>query len=406
MSGDGLFKIDHVSPLYESEALLPTGAPANWDSSFLNLVVLGRSELEPRFFLEKVKEIEKKLGRIHKEHWAPRSIDIDILFWNEVKINSTDLTIPHSQISKRPFVVLPLNDLIPNFQEDLKSLAKRWKREAPLNTKRFKIPSVKLFGIINVTPDSFSDGGDRFETDKAVSKIHGLIEGGCEVVDIGAESTRPGAQLLSANEEWSRLEPLLKKASSLFPNLQISIDTRNPEVAKKALKHGVRYINDVSAFSNSNSLDHLKDAKCDLIFMHHLDIPPLPQHVLEQNCDPVETLLNWAQEKIRHFEKQGIVKDRLIFDPGIGFGKSPQHCFEIVSRMGEFRSLGLRTLVGHSRKSFIKQLRQSEPQDRDFETALLTCDLANSGVDYLRVHNGEANLRAINYAAGRNGVFI
>ena len=242
---------------------------------------------------------------------------------------------------------------------------------------------TQIVAIINVTPDSFSDGGANFSADKAVAAIGQAFADGADVVDIGAESTRPEATPINHEEEWARLEPVLKKYHT---GGIISVDTRHAETARKALALGVDWINDVSGFQDNEMIAAVKSSDCKLVVMHSLSVPADKSIVLPENIDVVDELIEWAKNRFTLLEKAGIQKDRLIFDPGIGFGKTPQQSQDILNRIEEFKVLGVPLFIGHSRKSFLMMEAKSNAE-KDTATLAISRKLTANGVDYIRVHN-------------------
>ncbi len=238
---------------------------------------------------------------------------------------------------------------------------------------------MKLVAIINVTPDSFSDG----EEGSIEQRIAQAIVGGASVIDIGAESTRPSATLITPEEEWSRLLPILR-ATSNERRTTLSIDTRHPETFQKAIHYGAKWFNDVSGFTNLASLALAKECGCDIVLMHSLTVPADTKITFPEGTDVVREVYHWAEKRIAEI---GINKERIIFDPGIGFGKTAAQSWDIINNIKVFKSLGVRIMVGHSRKSFLG----GEMAERDAATAKITRKLAENGVDYARVHNIAAN---------------
>jgi 2-amino-4-hydroxy-6-hydroxymethyldihydropteridine diphosphokinase/dihydropteroate synthase len=405
-------KVLEVSPLYESDALLPEGAPSGWDLPFLNLVLVCETDLGPLLLLEKLKEIEKQLGRNLRGRWAPREIDIDILLMESGTFTSESLKIPHPGLYERPFVLLPLRDLVPEWKlplpqtsrkDELRTISVReyvqkWRSKLPgpipFNTRRSTEHLAQLVGIVNLTPDSFSDGGLFFNSGPAIRHCSDLVQSGVGILDLGAESTRPGAEPVSPEEEWARLRPVLE---SLGNPVTLSIDTRNPKIAYDSLRLGANWINDVSGFQNPEMIEAVIESKADLVFMHSLTVPASRTELLPSRADPIQELLDWAQTRISELEFKGISKKRLIFDPGIGFGKTLEQTWEILRNLRKFHSLGVRILVGHSRKSFFNSLVPTPipAHERDLETAILSAELARSGADYLRIHHPESQTRSL-----------
>jgi dihydropteroate synthase len=255
-------------------------------------------------------------------------------------------------------------------------------------------------GIINVTPDSFSDGGKFDDAESAVRQAQFLAASGASVLDLGAESTRPGATPISPEVEWKRLQPALEAILDWRKTLgdeapRISVDTRHAEVARQALHSGADWINDVSGLTDPEMIAAVRDSDADLVFMHSLTVPPRKDVLLPADVNPVNHLLRWAEEKIARLESQGIDSQRLIFDPGIGFGTTPEQAFSLLRDIRRFHALGVRLLVGHSRKGFIAHAMTDSSLERDIETTALSQHLARSGVHYIRVHDVAMNARAL-----------
>lgn len=248
---------------------------------------------------------------------------------------------------------------------------------------------AELVAIINVTPDSFSDGGAALRPEHALTQVRRSFAEGAAVVDIGAQSTRPGARWISASEEWNRLAPVLDEAVAIARQChgRISVDTFHPEVAAKALEAGVDWINDVTGFENPEMVAVVRGSACSLVVMHALGVPPNPALTLDSRADVVSLLLHYFQNRLHSLLEAGIEQRRLIFDPGIGFGKSPMQSLSVLLRMHELTRPNIPLLVGHSRKSFLKLFSAAEPEDRDDLTLAFSSLLATQSVRYLRVHN-------------------
>ncbi len=405
-----------LSRIYESPALTPSGAPAAWDLPYLNCVLSGETTLEPGDLLRHVQEIEISLGRRGHERWAPRVIDIDILWWAGNEVRSAGLTIPHPEILKRPFVLEPLRDLIPRTildGETIEAHASRVAARASVGKallpavhspeSDFEVTCPTLMGILNVTPDSFSDGARFMEPEVALGHARRLVDEGAGIIDLGAESTRPDGGAVDPTSEWARVGPVLRgllelqdELRSLGPRgpFQISIDSRNPSTVRSALEIGVDILNDVTGFRHPEMLELAKDTDIPLVFMHSLSIPVVKGESIPQDQDAVEFLIAWAQERLGEFERRGIARHRLIFDPGIGFGKTVGQNWHILEHVERFHDLGIPLLVGHSRKSFLEAVTDKPSAERDAETLVISKALAAQGVEILRVHDvrGHATL--------------
>lgn len=243
-----------------------------------------------------------------------------------------------------------------------------------------------LMGIVNVTPDSFS--GDGMFADAAVRHAERLVIGGADIIDIGAESTRPWAEKLSADEEWARLDPVLSAivAQRWRMRARLSVDTRHAQTAARALEFGVEMINDVGGLSDLDMLAILSAHECDIVVMNALDVPADQNKTLPVQCDVVAEILRWKQIVTQRAAAHGIAPQRLIYDPGIGFGKTPQQSLVLILSAVRLRESGGRWLYGHSRKSFMKLLSEADSAARDDITLAFSAQLAHCGVDYLRVH--------------------
>ena len=236
-----------------------------------------------------------------------------------------------------------------------------------------------------------------------------LISHGATILDIGAESTSPLAEPITQKIEWARLADGLKaileikKTSLIMP--KISVDTRHSKTAEKALLLGVDIINDVSGLDDPAMQKIVASAKSECIIMHHLQIPERRTHYLPRDEEPCLPVYFWGEQRIHELEKMGIARDKIIFDPGIGFGKMAEQSFSILQSIDIFKKLGVRLLVGHSRKSYLSLLTEKPPEERDIETSVISLYLANKKVDYLRVHNVEIASRVFK-VAGALGAFI
>lgn len=244
--------------------------------------------------------------------------------------------------------------------------------------------NTRLVAIVNVTPDSFSDGGKHVSPKDALKAVEQAIRDGADVIDIGAESTRPGATPLTAAEEWQRLQPVLENLPKT--GVAYSVDTYHPENATRALALGVDWINDVTGFASSDMISAVKGSGCSLVVMHSLGVPARKDATLPEGTNPVALIMEFARKRFSELQQAGINKNRLIFDPGIGFGKTASQSQHILKRAGEFKQLGVPLLIGHSRKSFLG-LPSASNEERDLATLEWSQQLIYAGVDYLRVHN-------------------
>lgn len=380
-----------VSPIYVTTALTPSQAPESWKLSYFNAVIEMEWSDSATSLLELLKKIERDLGRSFAERWAPRLIDLDLVLFGNQIIQQENLQIPHASMWDRFFVLGPFKHLAPSMIVPGKSQTVLARARALLDQQ------PQWMGILNLTPDSFSDGGTFNHVPTLQNKIDDYSNGFIGMIDLGAESTRPGAAFVSPVEEWQRLEQALlfsqrQKAERIFYP-RISIDTRHAQTAQWALHAGADWINDVSGANDAEMMSVIAQNSCDYVFMHSLSVPADPKRTLSDQCDPVLEIKDWALQKIGQLQDAGIHLDRLIFDPGLGFGKTPLQSLTIARRIHEFNDLPVRILVGHSRKSFLNLLNQKPAMDRDWESIGLSIQMGLKGVDILRVHEAQHHAR-------------
>jgi dihydropteroate synthase len=242
-----------------------------------------------------------------------------------------------------------------------------------------------IMGILNVTPDSFSDGGKYLSEDKAIDKALKMIDEGADIIDIGGESTRPGSEPVSTNDELSRTIPVIKKLKSLRNDITISIDTTKSEVAQLALDNGASIINDISGLTfDLNIIEAAKKYDAALIIMH---IKGNPKTMQENPFyeDVVSEVYDFLHEQSLLALNNGISK--IIIDPGIGFGKRAKDNFELISRLDDFKSLGYPILIGLSKKSFIGSALDLETNEIDFGTSVLETLSTVKSARIIRTHN-------------------
>jgi 2-amino-4-hydroxy-6-hydroxymethyldihydropteridine diphosphokinase / dihydropteroate synthase len=375
-----------VSPVVESPALLPDDAPADWNMPYLNLALEGDVSCEPRQLRAWIVDIQTRMGRGDASRWAPRPMDIDVLLWGDARIEEGGLRIPHADLHLRNFVLTPLVALEPRLTvpgldgKTVLDLSRELAHHIPL-----------WMGILNVTPDSFSDGGRFTDWARIEPHVDTMVAAGVNIIDVGAESTRPGAVPIDAHAEWSRLEPLLAPLVDRYRDDPlrplVSLDTYHPEVARRGLELGVDIINDVSGLVSPEMRELARSSGKDWIAMHHVSIPASRERTLPPDCDPVDTVERWLLEQMEAWDRAGLDLSRIVFDPGIGFGKDALQSLKLLSRSARFRRHGLRVLVGHSRKSFMKNFSALDVAEKDLTTVGASLNLCAQGVDIIRVHN-------------------
>ena len=260
-----------------------------------------------------------------------------------------------------------------------------------LNPKR----ETLVMGIVNVTPDSFSDGGKFFSPEVAISHASKLISQGADIIDIGGESTRPGAEQVSESEELKRVIPVIEKIRTDNPTILISIDTTKASVAKHAVEAGADIINDVSGLSFDNNMIGIVESFNIPVVIMHMKGNPQNMQLNPKYKDIVNEILDFFKMKIKIAIQSGINRSMIILDPGIGFGKTVEHNFELLSRLNEFNVLELPIMIGPSRKSFIGITLDLPPEDRVEGTAAAVSAGVMNGASIVRVHDVKSMKRVV-----------
>ena len=245
-----------------------------------------------------------------------------------------------------------------------------------------------LIGILNLTPDSFSDGGIYHTRTRALAHCVHLIADGADIIDVGAESTRPGAAPLSSAQEWERLEPLLAEIIDMAHTAKrrVSLDTYHPQNAKRAIDLNIDWINDVSGLTHPDMIALARSTTVPFVVMHHLGIPASKQTTLSEDQNPVTVVKDWITHTIARLKHAGINPDRLVFDPGIGFGKTATQSIKLIQQIEDLMACSVPLLVGHSRKSFLPVL-YPDMTSPDEATLAVSRQLVQKGVAFLRVHD-------------------
>lgn len=313
------------------------------------------------------------------------------------KIEATDVLLLGTvrQLGKLASKVLAQPFGLKKIGHDLKQLLADLE---PSKTRILKCRGMELklgertlvMGILNVTPDSFSDGGKFFDINDAITQAKRMVEEGVDILDIGAESTRPQHEVVSADDEWRRLEPVLKSLLE-HVSIPISIDTYKASVAAKALEAGAHIINDIWGLQKDPDMARVVgEYQAPVIVMHNQEGTTY-HHLMGD-------MLNFLRTSIELAEAHGLSGDQIMVDPGVGFGKTTEQNLEVMARLAEFRTLGHPVLLGTSRKSMIGKTLNL-PVDERLEGTLATSILGVvAGVDIIRVHDVQANCRAVQMA--------
>jgi dihydropteroate synthase len=290
-----------------------------------------------------------------------------------------------SRTSRKKISINKINKQVKSLKklikEDLEKIRSKNKNFSNLNF--LQIPNV--MGVLNLTPDSFSDGGKFNKGKKGLKHALEMFNSGANIIDIGGESTRPGSKAVSYKTEWKRIEKIIKLLSKKIP---ISLDTRKSEIIKKGIKHGVKIINDVSGLDyDSETINVLKKYKIPFVIQHSQGTPENMQNKPRYKNELLD-IYDFFEKKINFLKKVGIKHKNIIIDPGIGFGKNLKHNINLISNISIFHSLGFPILVGNSKKRFIKEIaKKNDTKDRVGGTVASSIYLMMQGVQILRIHD-------------------
>ncbi|GBF93970.1 hypothetical protein Rsub_06219 [Raphidocelis subcapitata] len=420
-------KVCRTSLLYETSPMHVTD-----QAPFINAALLATTDLPPLQLLYDLKQIEKATGRdlTTGQRWGPRPLDLDIIFYGPQTIDHEVLTIPHVRWTQRPFVQAPLFDLLQPadverghiIEEDpaasvlprLREAAALWEagggeaqvgqpglcRVLPIGQQIWELGSVShIMGILNLTPDSFSDGGAHPSVSAAVEAARAMVRAGAGIVDIGGQSTRPGSQRLSPEEELARIIPVLRalRQDSEMVHAPVSVDTYYSSVAAAAAAEGADLINDISGGAlDPEMLPTAARLGLPIVLMHMRGSPDTMFEPPNTEYDCVwRDVGRELAARAETAAAAGVPAFHMVLDPGLGFSKTQRQSAELLGKLAEMRKEGLPgvagrlpLLVGPSRKRFIGSITgRTEPSERDLGTAAACVVAAAQGGEIMRVHN-------------------
>ena len=298
-----------------------------------------------------------------------------------------------SRNSKKKISIYKINSLRKSLKRliklDLKKIRSKKKNFSNLNF--LKVPNI--MGVLNITPDSFSDGGKFNTSEKGLKHTLDMLNSGADIIDVGGESTRPGSKSVNKKIEWKRIEKIIQLIAKKVP---ISLDTRKSEIMKKGIKYGVKIINDVSGLEyDSDASNVLKKYKIPFVIQHSQGTPENMQKKPKYKNELLD-IYDFFEKKISLLRKIGIKHNNIIIDPGIGFGKILKHNINLISNISIFHSLGFPILVGNSRKRFIKEIAgKNDSKDRIGGTVASSIYLMTQGIQILRIHDVNELLQGI-----------
>ncbi|KAJ3205642.1 trifunctional dihydropteroate synthetase [Entophlyctis luteolus] len=400
-----------TSFLYETKPMYLEDQP-----NFLNAACKITTTLSPTGLLTKLKQIEDLAGRdFSAVRNGPRPLDIDILFFNNAEIKTEALEIPHKLLHEREFVLRPLCDISPNFAHPTRFRTVSQLLNLIINTEGYDSglnqmyqvtpfgkqiwaweTRTRIMGILNVTPDSFSDGGKYTGVLAAVKQTEKMISEGADIIDIGGQSTRPGADTVDESVEISRVIPVVEEIRRRFESVLVSVDTFRASVAKAAIDAGADFINDVTGGEfDPEMIKIMSQLKVPVCIMHMRGDPKSMQSLTTyENNDVVTEVRHVLANRVKKLIDQGVYRWNIIIDPGIGFAKTAEQNFTLLrdlNKLTESESPLARfpVLVGPSRKGFLKagSANTSDPKERVWATAAACTASVKGGAAIVRVHD-------------------
>ncbi len=304
---------------------------------------------------------------------------------NQIKEISFDQVEIITTRSKKKVLIKEIKNLPEELKKkvslDIKKIKSKKENFSNLNFKK----NPNILGVLNLTPDSFSDGGKFNSKKKSIKRGIDLFNSGADLIDVGGESTRPGSKAISQNQEWNRINRILKLLSKKVP---LSLDTRKSFIMEKGIKLGIKLINDISGLSyDPNTISILKKYKTPFVIQHTQGKPENMQNKPKYKNELLE-IYDFFENKIKLLRSKGINHDNIILDPGIGFGKNLKHNMNLIRNISLFHSLGFPILVGNSRKRFIKEIsKNNDSKSRIGGTMASSIYLMMQGVQILRIHD-------------------
>ncbi|MCJ1302827.1 trifunctional dihydropteroate synthetase [Hypocenomyce scalaris] len=404
-------KVVRTSSLYETAAMYVTN-----QQSFINGACQIQTSLDPIELLDELKDIEDSLGRKKTVEKGPRNIDLDILLFDTQMIEHPRLSIPHRLMMEREFVLRPLCDLIPNetipsldrgptFRTQLKSFSSSDTPLSPLTPLSPSLPSIQslspvrsttIMAVLNLTPDSFSDGGLHSVTASSLNNtLQSFVYAGATILDVGGQSTRPHAPQVCPAEELSRILPTIQhmRSNPTFSQTAISVDTYRASIVSAAVAAGADIVNDVSAGTlDPELLPTVAKLGCTVVLMHMRGTPETMNSLTDYPDGVIAGVGHELAARVRAAEEAGIRRWRIILDPGIGFAKTQAQNLELLRRLDDLREheglQGLPWLVGTSRKGFIGKITGvKDARERGWGTAAAVTAAVKGGADIIRVHD-------------------
>ena len=390
-----------------SRLYLTEPVPRSRQPWYANQVIAVATRLAPHDLLALLLDVEHEFGRERSERNAARTLDLDLIAYDDARLDTPDLILPHPRLQERAFVLAPLAEIAADWRHPITgaSAAAMLAGVDRSNVRALRTTPL-LMGVVNTTPDSFSDGGLFHHADAAIAHARQLIEEGADILDIGGESTRPGAAPVEPEEELARVLPVVRAvaAEAASRGRLISVDTRHARTMARVIEAGATMINDITALADPECRRVVAQAGVPVILMHMQGEPRTMQADPRYGDVVADVAAELAQARDRAVAS-GIAAQRIWLDPGLGFGKTLEHNLALLDATPALRRLGQPILVGASRKSFIGSIDRPGPAaDRLGGSIASALAAAARGADAVRVHDVAQTRQALAVWSAIEGV--
>jgi dihydropteroate synthase/2-amino-4-hydroxy-6-hydroxymethyldihydropteridine diphosphokinase len=383
-------ELEGLKIVARSSVWLTEPVPRSNHPWYANQVIEVTTTLPAADVLAALHRIEARFERARSVRDAPRTLDLDLIAYHDAIITTPDLSVPHPRMHQRAFVLAPLFEIAPAFRHPKSGDTVQHMLAQSDQTGICRLRDVPMImGVVNVTPDSFSDAEPLIESDQAIAHAIQLMDEGADILDIGGESTRPGATPVAPSEEQRRIMPVIEAIAKIAAERGrlISVDTRYSTTMALAIKAGATMINDVSALGDPKSAALLAEAKLPIVLMHMQGTPETMQ-VNPAYDDVVADVARFLSAACNRAIAAGIEPNQIWVDPGIGFGKTLAHNVALLNATAHFSAGGRKTLIGASRKGFIARIdRDGAASERLGGSIAAALAAAARGATAIRVHD-------------------
>ena len=393
-----LLEAQGLTIVARSRIWLTEPVPRSSDPWYANQIIAVESTLPPHEVLTRLLAVEQVFGRERSIRNAPRTLDLDLITYDDHRIDTPVLTLPHPRMAERAFVLAPLAEVAPRFEHPVTGRSVQDMLSSVDQTGIRPLRDVPLvMGVINVTPDSFSDANAFFDTSTAIRHAERLIEEGADIIDIGGESTRPGATPVSPEAEQARILPVIRAVAleARRRGRLVCVDTRHAATMAEALDAGASMINDVTALVDPASRRIVAAADVPVVLMH-MQGKPQTMQADPSYGDVIAEVTQFLDMATARAVAEAIKPQHIWIDPGIGFGKTLAHNLALLDATATFARAGKKVLIGASRKAFIGRIDRDGPAGERLGGSIAAAlAAAERGAHAIRVHDVEATRQAL-----------